>query len=168
MRDFEAFTYKFRGLINKELSYYNLSYEEKIQECALVYFSDKEVISLFISGEERKAFSKFKTKLRESARKYSKTGMRVSTNITYERSKIALTNIESVFELEETGLEDDAIREIDFNRVKELIDEDSFNFTMFYFDNGQVLTSIKYKISESTVRKRIERIVKKTKGVMEL
>jgi len=167
MDNFTKFTYKFRGLINKELSYYNLSYEEKIQECALVYFSDKKVIDLFASGEERKAFSIFKRNLRESARKYSKTGMRVSTNVTYERSKVALDRIESSFDLETNSTEAETIMEIDFNRVKKIINKESFDFIMFYFDNGQMLTSIKYNLTEPTTRKRACRILNKAKGMID-
>ena len=47
------------------------------------------------------------------------------------------------------------------------INKESFDFIMFYFDNGQMLTSIKYNLTEPTTRKRACRILNKAKGMID-
>ena len=93
MDTFKEFYYQNYGLIKKTVAYYGLSVDEIVQECALVYYENTIIESLFLDKEFKRASSIFSVELRRSIKSLSGTSKEIRNHIDYKREKDAEAKI---------------------------------------------------------------------------
>jgi len=168
MKKFNEFMKKNWCYISKELKYYSLDADEINQESALIYFSFPEIEKMYTDGFDKKARSKFISKLRKSAKKYSKNGIAVRDSVSYQKQEGDVEYLEFAMDSSNDKVEKDILISMDFNNAKDFISGEKMEFVLYYLDYGQAKTAKKYNISKNNVRIRYSRIVNKIRAEMGL
>lgn len=155
---FEMFFNRNRRLITRVSAYSGLTYDELKQECAIVFFSNREIMALFLEEKCSYAFSLFHKHLVNSLKDFSLVRMQVKENEDYEREKLVL---EKVFTISsnEINIEDGIMMNLELDRLRELYGSESIDSIIEYYDIGCELFAEKYEINPATARKRISRLL---------
>ena len=148
--------YETNGFIKKIYAYYNVDRQEITQDCCLVYYSNPEIENLYVSGEKKRAYSMFLSKLRTEARKYSTTNQGVYSNDNYNREIVAMEGI----------YEDDFVSDFsnefmvmyDYELLSKRISKKDLLFLDFYINNGVDITATHLGIKAKSAHQMFYRI----------
>ncbi|MEG0151599.1 MAG: hypothetical protein RR744_00270 [Cellulosilyticaceae bacterium] len=164
MRTLKDFYSEFNKLIKKELVFFNLSQEEIEQECALVWFENKMIESLYLEGNRNQAFAVFRKALRRSSSSFSLTNKVGDYRMQKESERKAFAKIV----IDNKDIDSCIYNNIIIGQIKNFLNSEDYEYIMNYYTYGMKSTAKKYEISESNTRVKALRIIKKVKEGMRL
>lgn len=158
METFNNFISTNRGLIRKHTAYYGLSKDDIYQECALAYYSETAIESLFLEGKNYRAVAIFIRILDNQMKSWSDTGSIVDRYNAYLRQKNMRNSAFGELVLNDTYCIDDEIE----NKIilRDLINNgygDDISWLIEYYEMPRLFMTKKYGISDSTLRKQAQR-----------
>ncbi|MGL5713989.1 MAG: hypothetical protein ACRCX2_13290 [Paraclostridium sp.] len=163
MNTLKKFCLEFGIFIRKELAYYNLSKEEVEQECALVWYENKAIESLYLNNKKYQAFAMFRTALTRSASSFSIMG---STTKYKKQKEMEQEGFIKLIADDSYDIDDKILESIYIEKIKEIITPEEYSFIEHYYSYGMKSTARKFNISYSNTRVKAMRLVNKIKDRM--
>ena len=148
---------KFRININQIINNSDNEYEDVKNEAYIVLNDNYDRIV-----KDEKVFI---NELRNSCLKFNKYNTRITEKERWERYNILEERLVHNYK-NELEINEDVI--VGIESIKKYITQYEYDFLIYYVVHGGRITSDKYNISESTVRKRFELIKKRIRKEMEV
>ncbi len=144
--------------LRKEFSYYNLDREERAQELAVVFFENRDIRYKYFAGEKKEAAALFKKKIRQSLKKYSKTGTPVFDYRSKERENKKVERADVLIEYEALVTPPNSFN---YLALKDIMEAEDLMFGLYFLRYGAKETAKAYNKKENTVRQKYSRMIKK-------
>ncbi|MGL6023336.1 MAG: hypothetical protein ACRC0F_01855 [Cetobacterium sp.] len=150
--EFYKMNYK---IIRKMASYYNLTFDELVQEAALAYFTVVD------SCDTQQEFTRaFERTIKNSMVDFSATGRQIDRNSAYESEKRAIEKAFNSFEVV-VAPEQVIILSLEIEMLKSKFGEDTIDNLLDYYMLGMRTYSKKNKMSTGGARNKVNRLINK-------